>query len=106
ILTEAFRELGLPMPKPSLLTFSIHLRASLLALGPYITAFPATFFRANADRFAMKALPIELPVRSWPVAIVTLKNRTLSAVAHLFIAHLRAFARSMPAEPQPVQKSA
>jgi len=106
ILTEAFRERGLPMPKPSLLTFSIHLRASLLALGPYVTAFPATFFRANADRFAMKALPIDLPVRSWPVAIVTLKNRTLSAVAQLFIAHLRAFARSIPAEPQPVQKSA
>jgi DNA-binding transcriptional LysR family regulator len=43
-----------------------------------------------AERMALKILPIRLPVREWPVAIVTLKDRTLNPVARLFIEHVRA----------------
>jgi DNA-binding transcriptional LysR family regulator len=43
----------------------------------------------------VKVLPVDVPVRPWPVAVVTLKNRTLSPVAQRFIDHVRAFARSM-----------
>jgi hypothetical protein len=37
------------------------------------------------NRFALKKLPIELPVQPFGVAIVALKNRTISPVAQLFI---------------------
>jgi DNA-binding transcriptional LysR family regulator len=49
----------------------------------------------NAKRFLLKALPIDLPARPWPIAIVTLKNRTLSPVVQLFIDHVRAFTSTM-----------
>jgi len=100
LITDAFRARGLPLPKPSLMTFSVHLRTNLLTTGPFITALPSSVVRVHADRFALKVLPIDLPVRPWPVGIVTLKNRHLSPVAQLFIDHLRACATAMPVELQ------
>jgi DNA-binding transcriptional LysR family regulator len=91
-VAEAFRMRGLAMPKIRLMTFSIHLRASLLASGPYITGFPGTFLQSNGDRYGIRPLPVDLPERPWPVAIVTLKSRILHPVAGLFIASLRDYA--------------
>lgn len=105
-LTEAFRARGLDMPKICLTTFSVHLRANLLATGPFITTFPSSVLRFNANRFFLKALPVDLPTWSWPVAIFTLKNRTLTGPAQLFLNHLRAFIRSMAAGSKPEKKSA
>jgi len=40
-------------------------------------------------------LPIELPTARVPIAIVTLKNRSLSPVAKLFIEHAREIAKPL-----------
>ncbi len=94
-MVEAFRARGLDMPRARLQTFSVHLRANLLATGEFVTAIPASVLHLYGSRFALKALPIDLPVRPWPVAIVTLKNRTLSPIVDLFTKHLRDYTRSM-----------
>jgi DNA-binding transcriptional LysR family regulator len=106
ILTEAFRARGLNMPKACLTTLSVPLRANLLETGPYITAFPNSVLRLDADRFSLNVLPVDLSIRPWPVAIVTLKNRTLSPVAQRFIDHLRTFTTGMTAGSAPTKKSA
>ena len=105
-VAEAFRTYGLEMPKVCLTTFSVHLRNDLLAAGPFITAYPRSFMTVNGDRFSLKVLPVDLPVRPWPIEIMTLKNRTLNPVVLCFIDHLRAFANSMAVEPRPEKKSA
>ena len=89
IVSEAFRALGLSMPKISLKTFSTHLRTNMVASGRFIATFPNSVARHYADRFSLKVLPVDLPARPWPVAILTLKNRTLSPVVERFIQHLR-----------------
>jgi DNA-binding transcriptional LysR family regulator len=89
-LAEAFRELGLDMPKASLVTLSVHLRNHLLAGGRFISAFP----RSIAERYAQKILPVDLPVQPWPVVMVTLKNRTLSPIVERFLECAREVARS------------
>jgi DNA-binding transcriptional LysR family regulator len=94
-IAEAFRARGLAMPKIMLTTFSIPLRASLVATGSYISAFPVSVLRHNAEQFPLKVLPIDLQVRPWPLALVTMKNRTLSQVAQRFIEHVRAYAHAM-----------
>lgn len=100
IVSEAFRARGLSAPKISLMTLSVHLRTNMLASGHFITTFPSSVARLHADRFSLKVLPVDLPVRPWPVAIVTLKNRTLSPGVERFIAHIRDFTRPMR-EPPP-----
>src|SRR5260370_15084311 len=98
ILAEAFRARSLEMPRACLTTFSINLRANLLAMDRFVTTFPSSVLRFNANRFSVKVLPVDLPARPWPIAIVTLKNRTLSPVVQLFVDHVRAFTTSMCAE--------
>jgi DNA-binding transcriptional LysR family regulator len=90
---EAFAARGLGVPKITLATRSTHLRANLVSMGGYITTFPHSILRAYADRFSLKALPIDLHAPPWPVVVVTLKNRTLSPVVGHFIQHVRDFAR-------------
>jgi DNA-binding transcriptional LysR family regulator len=85
LVAEAFRARGLAMPNVSMNTLSVHLRTYLLATGQFITVFPRSILRLYGDRFSLKVLPIDLPVRPWLVAIVTLKNRTLSPVVERFI---------------------
>jgi DNA-binding transcriptional LysR family regulator len=51
--------------------------------------------RSVAYYKALKVLPVDLPIRPWPVNIVTLKNRTLSPVVERFIACAREATRAM-----------
>jgi DNA-binding transcriptional LysR family regulator len=90
-IAEAFRARGLAMPKIAVETLSVPLRTHLVASGRFIGAMP----RSLASQSPVKILPVELPVRPWPFAIFTLKDRTLSPAVDRFIAHLRDFARSM-----------
>jgi DNA-binding transcriptional LysR family regulator len=106
ILADAFRARGLAVPKASLMTHSVPLRTNLAATGDFITILPSSVLRFNPNRFALKVLPVELPVPPWPVVVVTLKNRTLSPLAQLFIEQVRAFTNSMAAELKLVKKSA
>jgi DNA-binding transcriptional LysR family regulator len=104
-VAEAFRARGLDMPKISLMTFSVHLRNDLLATGRFIPAFPRSVVSVNGSRFSLKVLPVDVPVRPWPVEIITLKNRTVSPVVQLFIDYLRTFTRSMAAGLEAERKS-
>jgi DNA-binding transcriptional LysR family regulator len=84
-VAEAFGSRGLGLPKLSLVTTSVHLRSILPADGPFITTHANSALMTSANRESLKVLPVELPLRPWPVAIVTLKNRTLSPMAERLI---------------------
>ncbi|HUI94546.1 MAG TPA: LysR family transcriptional regulator [Xanthobacteraceae bacterium] len=90
-LNEAFRARGLAPPLVSLMTFSIPLRMSLAASGPYLTVFPSSIRSLSGYRRSIKILPIDLPASAKPVSIITLKSRKLNPVAQRFIEHLRAY---------------
>ena len=71
------------------------MRISLLATGRFLTIFPASVLRFPTKRPEIKVLPVELPIARVPIGIVTLKNRTLSPVAQLFIEHAREVAKPL-----------
>ncbi len=88
LVRAAFRARGLPMPGVNVTTYSMNLRLQLLDRGPYLTAFPGSLVKYNADRWPLKVLPLSLG-RPLPVAIVTLKHRTHSPAVKVFIDHAR-----------------
>ena len=49
----------------------------------------------SGKRLSLKALPVEFCIRPGPVGIVTLKDRTVSPVAQLFIDHAREIAKPL-----------
>jgi DNA-binding transcriptional LysR family regulator len=95
IVSEAFRAGGLDYPRVTVVTDSPHTRISLLATGRFVTIFPASALRFPARRAELKVLPVELPMARRPNGIVTLKNRTLSPVAQLFIDCAREVAKPL-----------
>jgi DNA-binding transcriptional LysR family regulator len=97
LIQESFRASGLAVPEPSISTHSIPVHINMLASGHYVGMLPGSMLRFSAKRLGLKALPIRLLHRPSPVAIVTLKNRTLSPLAKLFIEYARELAKPLAA---------
>jgi len=94
-LMEAFRRSGLNYPRATVVTYFAHLRLSLCATGRFLTIHPASLLRFPTMPLDLKVLHVELPLAREPIGIVTLKNRTLSPVAKLFIDTAREVAKPM-----------
>jgi DNA-binding transcriptional LysR family regulator len=84
IVAEAFRADGLAMPR-TVVTSTLPLRSALLATGRYLSMIPRVALQFPVPGQTVRSLPIQLPSTTRPLAIVTLKNRTLSPVAQIFI---------------------
>jgi DNA-binding transcriptional LysR family regulator len=97
---EAFRTAGLPEPRISVTTFSVHLRSILAMRGRFIAVLPASILRFNPGLYSLKELPLDLPMPRPPALIVTPKNRTLSPPVERFIECAREIARAMPPPPR------
>ncbi len=94
ILKEAFEAQGLQVPAQKVMTSFIPMRNHLLASGRFLTVLPESALRYNAKQWALRALPIKLRATPQPIAIVNLKNRTISPAVQLFIDHLRTVAKA------------
>ena len=92
---EAFRASGLDHPRTTVFTNSPEVRMSLLMTGRFLTVFSASSLRFPVRRSDIKILPVDLPAAKAASGIVTLKNRTLSPVAQLFIKSARELAKSL-----------
>jgi DNA-binding transcriptional LysR family regulator len=99
LIKEAFQAHRLQVPTESVSAASILLRNQLLASGRYLTMLPDSVLRYTAKQWSLKVLPVKLRTKPWPIAIVTMKNRTLSPVVELFIDTLRTVAKSISAPP-------
>jgi hypothetical protein len=55
--------------------------------------------RLIADNYALTALPVDLRANTTSIAIVTLKNRTLSPVVERFLTCVREVAASLAGKP-------
>lgn len=95
VVMEAFRAQGLGYPRATVVTNTLPARRAMLASGRLLTFVPAFALKFPVPDPAMKALPIDLPTTRGKIGIVTLKNRTLSPVAQLFIEEARAAAKEL-----------
>ena len=92
---EAFRACGLDVPKRKVLASSIQLYCGLLANECFLTMLPDSLLRFSGKRLGIKALPIDLSVPPRLIGIVTLKNRTISSAARLFIQTAREVTKTL-----------
>jgi DNA-binding transcriptional LysR family regulator len=95
LIKDAFEANGLALPAERVTAASILLRNQLLATGRYVTMLPDSVLRYTAKPYSLKVLPIDLRIKPWPIAILTLKKRTIGPVVQLFIDNLRATARTL-----------
>jgi DNA-binding transcriptional LysR family regulator len=94
VYLDVFRAAGLEYPRASVFTVDPVVRIGLLTTGHFLTIVPAAVVRFS-KRQDIKTLPIDLKHAVLPIGVITLKNRTLSPVAQLFIDGAREVAKPL-----------
>jgi DNA-binding transcriptional LysR family regulator len=92
---EAFRASGLKPPRVTVFAPSLNMRRRLLATERFLTVLPDFVLMLPGKRPSLKALSVKLPNARGPVAIITLRNRSLSPLAQLFLDSIRAVANTL-----------
>jgi DNA-binding transcriptional LysR family regulator len=87
-IDAAFAARGLAPPIAKVATFSMPLCHRLLANGRYLAILPLQA-TSLASQMAIRPLKVDLPEIRRSIGIMTLKNRTLSPIARLFIGAAR-----------------
>jgi DNA-binding transcriptional LysR family regulator len=82
---EAFRASGLEYPRATAVAFAYEVRMRLLETNRFLSILPDSVLRFSAAHQRIKVLPVTLPLRRMPIGILTVKGRTLSPAAQLFI---------------------
>jgi DNA-binding transcriptional LysR family regulator len=99
LAAELFDADGTETPRAPVTTLSMHLCCQLAERAKFVTLLPVSVLRfGNYDK-SLKVLPIKLRPQRRPVGIVTLKNRTLSPAARIFIDSARRTAQQMNYSP-------
>jgi DNA-binding transcriptional LysR family regulator len=91
---EAFRAEGLDPPRAAVVAYAYEVRVSLLATDRYLTILPQSVLRFPTPQL-IKMLPVDLSLRRMPIGILTMKGRTLSPAAQLFVDAAREVAKPL-----------
>jgi DNA-binding transcriptional LysR family regulator len=97
LLKEAFRASGLAVPHIAVAGYGTEMQSALVSTGRFLAILPASYLKFNGRRFGLKVLPIKLPIPPRRVGVVTLKNRTLSPLASIFIDCARRLSKPLAA---------
>jgi len=82
-IEATFSAHGLKMPKPSVVSFSVHLRNSLLPTG--MSGSAGSFHAHRRDALCVQSSACQLSLTPRTAAVTALRNRTLNRVVGLFI---------------------
>lgn len=86
---EAFAAENLAEPEATIISFSLHLRKAAAASGEFLTVLHDSVLRLSREQSSLRILPVSLKIKAQPVAVITLKDRTLLPSAQPFMAALR-----------------
>lgn len=93
-IAEAFRSNGVEPPRRQIVTFSIPLCHHLLATGRFLTMHPVVMARLG-KYLPLKRVSVDFSGIPRPIGVMTLKHRTLSPLAQLFIDCAREVAKPL-----------
>jgi DNA-binding transcriptional LysR family regulator len=96
ISIAAFRASGFDYPRATAFSLPTEARLGLLATGRFLTIVSTSVLTFPAKRPGIKVLPVDLPIASMPIGIVTVANRSLNPAVELFIDCAREVAKSLP----------
>ncbi|MEO7156154.1 MAG: LysR family transcriptional regulator [Vicinamibacterales bacterium] len=94
-IVSAFEREGLELPRSRVVSGSLNLRYALLATGRAVTVVPNSLLHFSPNRSDLRRLPLDLPSWEQATSILTLKGRTLSPVAGLFMDAAQDLARGV-----------
>jgi DNA-binding transcriptional LysR family regulator len=85
VIEFAFRQAGLEMPRATVSTHSLGVRKGMAATGRFLAMIPRGALQFSPHDPSIVSLPVDIPVARYQAAILTMKDRSLSPVAKLFV---------------------
>ena len=85
MVIEAFRRTGLRPPRSIVTAPSAPFTSCLISSGQFLGVLGSSFLQIHVPRRPLKVLPVRLPIAAQSIGVVTLKHRSMSPVAKLFI---------------------
>jgi DNA-binding transcriptional LysR family regulator len=104
MIADVFRVNGVEPPRSGVVCNSIGMHFALLGTGRFLAMFPGSLLRFGTQVDSIKVLPVDPGVRPEPVGISTLKNRTISPAAQIFIECARDVVKAMAARRSAAKK--
>ncbi len=95
MVAEIFRANGHEPPRPTVVTHSEYLKNDFLAKGRFLTVLPSFMLKVPGWYPRLRALPVALPNTRAPIGLITLKGRTLTPLAQLFIDKIRQISKAI-----------
>jgi DNA-binding transcriptional LysR family regulator len=95
VIAETFRANGREPPPLTVPTLSVFLQNELLSTGRFLTVLPGFMLNVPGRFPRLKALPVTLRNKAMPIGMITLKGRTLTPVAQMFMDIARAVAKTL-----------
>ena len=92
---DAFRASGLAVPRATVFTSTLEMRANLLRTGRYLTILPDFWLQFPVGHPFIRRLPVEFPIAAGPIGIMTLKDRKLGLPVQRFIECAREVAKPL-----------
>ena len=77
------------------MTHSEYLKNDFLVKGRFLTVLPSFMLKVPGWHPRLRALPVALPNTRAPIGLITLKGRTLTQLAQLFIDNIRHISKPM-----------
>jgi DNA-binding transcriptional LysR family regulator len=90
-----FRQDGLAMPRARVSTFSLGVRKSMAAGGRFLAMIPRGALQFPPHDPSVTSLRVDLPAARYQAAILTMRDRTISPMAKLFIDCAREVAKPL-----------
>jgi len=95
LVVEALRASGHEPPRATATSLSFNMQMEILATGRFLAVLPGFLLGIPGRNPPLKGLPVALRSAKMPVGTITLKNRTLTPLAQLFIDNLRTLAKGL-----------
>jgi DNA-binding transcriptional LysR family regulator len=93
---QVFQSQGFAVPKFGVTSYSVYHRILLLTTGRFIGLLSGSVLRFSpAEHLSLSVLPVDFSPGTWPVAIITLKNRTIIPVVQTFMDCIRDVTRPL-----------
>jgi DNA-binding transcriptional LysR family regulator len=95
-LAQVFQSQGFAVPKFGVTSYSVYHRILLLSTGRFVGMLSGSVLHFSpAAHASVSVLPVNFSPGTWPVAIVRLKDRSISPVVQIFMDCVRDVARPL-----------
>lgn len=98
VINKAFEQCGLNTPHPTVETTATYALSVLVSNGPFLTMHPRVMLTPNHHP-QLTSVDVRLPMTRGPIALITLKDRSPSPAAKLFIQTATSLAKAVAPSP-------